>query len=306
MSIESEETIIRNNRKWVGKPGTVRPRAIVAMDTENMSISLRDLLDENLNLELIDKLLEAHYEVIEKLAFVDITRINGLRRGLEKHDWCIIDVVTRPSLTKDRRRPTIGNKLDVGLSVTTLEHCLLSRPDILVLLSGDADYISLVDRMRARNVKIHVVSPTGSLSYRLLHYCDYLSPWEKLMDPDERDNFTITIDHDDEETRGRSFLGTPSPNVQVEEVFGKIVEILRERSGDRKGCINAPELKPLLKNSVPCYDDVERRHGRFKGLLQRGQEMGYFPLRHEHPKLLISLEHDIMLENTPGKGGAGG
>ena len=301
MCIETQDSVSKNHNR-VARPRTVRPRAIVAMDTENMSISLGTLLEEGLNLELIDNLLKAHYEVIEKLAFVDITRINGLRKGLKEHDWCIIDVVTRPSLTKDGRRPNIGNKLDVGLSVTTLEHCLLSRPDVLVLLSGDADYISLVDRIRARNVKIHVVSPTGSLSYRLLHYCDYLSPWEKLMDPDESDEYTIAIDHGDAKPRGRSFLGAPSTNVRAEEVFRKIVEILQGRSGDREGCINAPELKSLLKKSIPHYDGVEGRHGRFKDLLQRGRDMGYFSLQHEHPRLIISLEHDITLEN-PGRNG---
>jgi len=302
MSIESEETTIRNNRKWVGKSGTVRPRAIVAMDTENMSISLRDLLEENLDLKLIDNLLNAHYEVIEKLAFIDITRVNGERKRLEKHNWCIHDVVTRPSLMKDGRKPQIGNKLDVGLSVITLEHCLLSRPDVLILLSGDGDYIPLVESIRARNIKIHVISPSGSMSHRLLHYCDYLSPWEIMMDPDRNDGDTIVIDHGHNNPRWRSFLGAPSQNAHTEDVFRKIVEILKNLSIENGGHINAPVLKPLLKKTIPYYDEVERKYKRFKELLQKGQEMGYFSLRHEHPRLLISLEHNISLESVPGNG----
>ena len=298
----TEEKRNGKNLKRVVRPSIKRPRAIVAMDTENMSISLKTLLEENLDLKLIENLLNARYEVIEKLAFIDITRVNGERKRLEKHNWCIHDVVTRPSLMKDGRKPQIGNRLDVGLSVITLEHCLLSRPDVLILLSGDGDYIPLVESIRARNIKIHVISPSGSMSHRLLHYCDYLSPWEILIDPDRNDGHTIVIDHGDDNPRWRSFLGARSLNAQTEAVFRKIVEILKKRSMENGSYINAPVLKFLLKKAIPYYDEVERKYKRFKELLQKGKEMGYFSLSHEHPKLLISLEHDISLESVTGNG----
>jgi len=276
------------------------PKAIVAMDTENLSISLEKLLDQTLNPKLINNLLDNRYNVLEKLAFIDVTRINGLRNKLQENNWSVIDIVTRPSLTINGSRLSVGNKLDVGLTVTTLEHCLLSKPDVLVLLSGDGDYIPLVDTIRARNTKIHVVSPVNSLSRRLLHYSDYLTPWEMLLDSDIGDNHTIEIDHGNEMPKGRSFFGTLSPMLQEEEVFRKIVEILREGLKRHDACIDAPELKPRLKKSLPYYDDVERRHGRFKDLLQKGSDMGYFSIQHEHPRLLVSLEHQITFENDRG------
>ena len=89
-------------------------------------------------------------------------------------------------------------------------------------------------------------------------------------------------------------------------------EILREM--EMKGLLFSVEIEnesPDKENITQYYVNpeplfsrhkVERKYKRFKELLQQGKEMGYFSLSHEHPKLSISLEHDISLESVNGNG----
>lgn len=119
-------------------------------------------------------------------ASVYASRSNGLERDRE----LLIDLkrsgytrlVSRPL----RIRPDGNRKsdVDVALAVDVWEAALKGRVDTVILVSGDSDFVPLVERLVQRDLEVYVVGPDTATAWELAvaatQFC-YASEVEGLL-----------------------------------------------------------------------------------------------------------------------------
>lgn len=69
-----------------------------------------------------------------------------------------------------RRRPDHTNKsdIDVALAMDVWEAALRQRMDVVVLASGDSDFIPLVEQLSRRGIAVDVVGPNQCTAWELI------------------------------------------------------------------------------------------------------------------------------------------
>jgi uncharacterized LabA/DUF88 family protein len=77
---------------------------------------------------------------------------------------------TRVVYRTPRRRPEGPPKsdIDVALAIDLWEAALRKSLDMVVLVSGDSDFLPLVERLTERGVEVAVIGPYGSTAWELI------------------------------------------------------------------------------------------------------------------------------------------
>lgn len=152
---------------------------IVVLDFENVEIGLRDKKEKWIG-ELNDWVNE-EFNPLNKVVFLDSHRTNGKRDFLDKCNWSINDVVTRKKDEKEKGLVK-NNAVDLELCLYTLDYAHQNNIDRVVLISGDGDFASLVNRLRRNHIQVVVVSLLSSLSNKLNDAADEIYLLEKVLE----------------------------------------------------------------------------------------------------------------------------
>ena len=70
-------------------------RAIAVLDLENLPVTHKQNTPCSIRLKEVDEWLHKEYDIVEKKAYLDVTRTNGFRTELHHLGWTIQDVVTK-------------------------------------------------------------------------------------------------------------------------------------------------------------------------------------------------------------------
>jgi uncharacterized LabA/DUF88 family protein len=120
------------------------------------------------------------YEITTKIAFMVSTNLQesrGFRMALEKRHGFTIFSKTVPAdkLTGGQEDP--GTDWDVGLALKTADLMLALEHlyDVLILASGDGDFVDLVNYLRVSRpgIRIEVASFRASMSHFLIKAVDH-------------------------------------------------------------------------------------------------------------------------------------
>lgn len=153
-------------------------RVAVSVDVQNLYYSAKNLYDTKVNYtKLLKKAVSGRkltralayaikadtpdesnfFEALRKIGFeVQIKNLKEFKGGQKKGDW------------------------DMGMAIDAIE--LAGKIDVLVLVTGDGDFESLVKHMQARGVRVEVMSFGRSTARELKDSCDH------FLDMDEKKN----------------------------------------------------------------------------------------------------------------------
>lgn len=173
--IDGSARISREMRKRNHEGGAVRPRLLVLVDESNIGSSvrtagrgldwlkLRDFLaGPATGRDLIEMVVYAglppavpawQEERDKKNKFVQWLRTNGFM------------VVTKDGSPAEEGRYKAN--VDVMMAIDALELSVEMRPDVVILVTGDADFAYLVTKMRRRGIRVEVASVTQNLGNML-------------------------------------------------------------------------------------------------------------------------------------------
>ena len=151
-------TVIKHKEQRVG----------VFIDTQNLYHSARNLYQARVNFGAVLKDAVAVRKLVRAVAYVITTEA-----GDEKNFFEALEKLGIETKTKDLQIFSSGSKKadwDVGIAVDAIK--MSSRLDSVVIVSGDGDFIPLVEYLQTQGVQVEVVSFGKSTSGKLREAVD--------------------------------------------------------------------------------------------------------------------------------------
>jgi len=151
-------TVIKHKEQRVG----------VFIDTQNLYHSARNLYKARVNFGAVLKDAVAGRKLVRAVAYVITTEA-----GDEKNFFEALEKLGIETKTKDLQIFSGGSKKadwDVGLAVDAIK--MSPRLDSVVIVSGDGDFIPLVEYLQTNGVQVEVVSFGQSTSGKLREVVD--------------------------------------------------------------------------------------------------------------------------------------
>ncbi|MDP2788666.1 MAG: NYN domain-containing protein [bacterium] len=151
-------TVIKHKEQRVG----------VFIDTQNLYHSARNLYKARVNFGAVLKDAVAGRKLVRAVAYVITTEA-----GDEKNFFEALEKLGIETKTKDLQVFSSGTKKgdwDVGLAVDAIK--MAPRLDSVVIVSGDGDFIPLVEYLQTMGVQVEVVSFGKSTSGKLREAVD--------------------------------------------------------------------------------------------------------------------------------------
>ena len=151
-------TVIKHKEQRVG----------VFIDTQNLYHSARNLYKARVNFGAVLKDAVAGRKLVRAVAYVITTEA-----GDEKNFFEALEKLGIETKTKDLQIFSSGSKKadwDVGLAVDAIK--MSPRLDSVIIVSGDGDFIPLVEYLQTNGVQVEVVSFGKSTSGKLREAVD--------------------------------------------------------------------------------------------------------------------------------------
>jgi uncharacterized protein (TIGR00288 family) len=153
-----------------------RHRIAVFIDFDNIEIGVKNTLRRDFNVSPVLEALKERGEILTKIAYGDWTRHGDMSRSLSQHG---VQMVQRhPGPRGDK------NGADINLALDALEMAL-TKPhiDAFAIVSGDSDFISLVEKLKQYNKSIYIVGGRAFTSTILQKNCREFISYESLLAP---------------------------------------------------------------------------------------------------------------------------
>jgi len=151
-----------------------RHRIAVFIDFDNIEIGVKNTLRRDFDVNPVLEALKERGEILTKIAYGDWTRHGQMSRSLSQHG---VQMVQRhPGPRGDK------NGADINLSLDALEMAL-TKPhiDAFAIVSGDSDFISLVEKLKQYNKTIYIVGGKAFTSTILQRNCREFISYESLL-----------------------------------------------------------------------------------------------------------------------------
>ncbi len=151
-----------------------RQRIAVFIDFDNIEIGVKNTLRREFDVSPVLEALKERGEILTKIAYGDWTRHGNMSRSLSQHG---VQMVQRhPGPRGDK------NGADINLALDALEMAL-TKPhiDAFAIVSGDSDFISLVEMLKQYNKSIYIVGGRAFTSTILQKNCREFISYESLL-----------------------------------------------------------------------------------------------------------------------------
>ncbi len=201
---------------------TKHRRVGVFIDVQNMYYSARNLFNRKVNFLNLVKAGAENGELIRALAYTISTE-----EGSEEAFFNALRTEGIEVISKELLEYHGGNKKgdwDVGLTIDVVR--MLDMLDVVVLVSGDGDYVPLVEYVQSRGRIAHVMSFRESTSGKLVEAADVYTNLS-----DSKRKFLITDKRRATAARTKNQRSTKKPTVKAIKIDKQddAVEDIEER-----------------------------------------------------------------------------
>ncbi len=151
----------------------------VFVDYDNIEIGVKSTLQRDLEVSLVLESLKERGDIVAKFAYADWGRQEGAKRQMAENAVQMVQRVPSPRGDK--------NGADINLALDALEMAF-THPHInaFAIISGDSDFIPLVNKLKEYGKTIFVVGGRGFTSTILQKNCHEFISFESLIDEPQR------------------------------------------------------------------------------------------------------------------------
>jgi uncharacterized LabA/DUF88 family protein len=263
---------------------TERLRIAVFIDFDNIEIGVKNTMGAAFDAGLVLEALKERGEVVSKMAYSDWQRAGGYSRALTQHAIRMVQRNLTPGGDK--------NGADINLALDALEMAF-THPHInaFVIVGGDSDFISLVEKLKQYDKKVFVVGGQQFTSIIMQRNCHEFIAYENLVGSGRR-----------QASGQASRAPVRAELAQVIPLVKRAMKVLSERDVD-------PQLG-LLKSTLLQLDSTfsERTYGSssFRDFAQKLEKAGVLRVHQAKGGWLVApaegtvpVEGQVVVESQP-------
>src|SRR4051795_8449630 len=178
----------------------------VFIDFDNIEIGVKSTLHREFDVAAVLDALKERGEIVTKFAYANWGRQESATRALSEH---AVQMVQRdPSPRGDKNGADINLALDALEMAFTHDHI-----NAYAIVSGDSDFIALVNRLKQYDKRIFVVGGRAFTSTILQKNCQEFVAYESVIDdrPSRSERHDRRDRHDDRPKPQQDQAGVPPP-----------------------------------------------------------------------------------------------
>ena len=250
-----------------------RLKIAVFIDFDNIEIGVKNTLNAQFDIGVVLEALKERGDVVSKTAYGDWTRAGDYSRSLTQHATKLVQRNLTPGGDK--------NGADINLALDALEMAFThGHINAYVIVGGDSDFISLVEKLKQYDKQIFVVGGRSFTSQVMQRNCHEFIAYENLIGGRGRG---------DRGARGPSGpAASQAPVEQVMPLMRRALKMLTDREV-------TPQLG-LLKSTLLQLDSTfsERTYGvsSFRDFAEKLAAAGFVTLRESGRNILVELKED--------------
>jgi uncharacterized protein (TIGR00288 family) len=243
-------------------------RIAVFIDFDNVEIGVKSTIGGQFDIGLVLEAIKERGEIVTKIAYSDWKRVGDYSRLLTQHAIRMVQRNMTPGGDK--------NGADITMALDALEMAFThDHINAFVIVGGDSDFISLVEKLKQYGRKVIVVGGRQFTSATMQKNCHEFIAYENLVGsrggrPAERS--------------GRSAPGTGTSDItKALPLIKRALKVLSEREV-------TPQLG-LLKSTLLQLDSTfsEREYGvsSFRDFMEKVAKAGAVTLKHAGRSMLV-------------------
>ncbi|HEX8028327.1 MAG TPA: NYN domain-containing protein [Vicinamibacterales bacterium] len=245
----------------------------VFIDFDNVEIGVKTTLNLQFDIGAVLEAIKERGEVITKVAYGDWKRSGDHGRAMAQHAVRMVQRVMTPGGDK--------NGADINLALDALEMAFThSHVNAFVIVGGDSDFITLVEKLKQYDRKVFVVGGRAFTSQVMQKNCTEFIAYENIV-PDRGGRQQR---HDKGDKQPRTSPGTQSIE-QAVPLVKRALKVLTDREV-------SPQLG-LLKSTLLQLDSSfsERDYGvsSFREFADKLARQGLVSLKHQGRSTLVEL-----------------
>jgi uncharacterized protein (TIGR00288 family) len=149
-------------------------RIAVFIDFDNVEIGVKSTIGGQLDIGLILEAIKERGEIVTKIAYSDWKRVGDYSRLLTQHAIRMVQRNMTPGGDK--------NGADITMALDALEMCFThDHINAFVIVGGDSDFISLVEKLKQYGRKVIVVGGRQFTSQTMQKNCHEFIAYENLV-----------------------------------------------------------------------------------------------------------------------------
>jgi uncharacterized LabA/DUF88 family protein len=255
----------------------------VFIDFDNIEIGVKQTLGQQFDVGIILDAIKERGEVVTKIAYADWTRSGEYSRSLTQHAIRLVQRNMTPGGDK--------NGADINLALDALEMAFThSHINAYVIVGGDSDFLSLVEKLKQYDKKVFVVGGRAFTSMILQRNCHEFIAYENLAGVRKAAA---------KQGRPMPAAAANSPIAQALPVVRRALKILADR-----------EVTPqtgLLKSTLLQLDSTfsERNYGAssFLDFVEKLAKSGFVHLETAGRSVMVKLNEAFVDEPRPAADG---
>ena len=247
-------------------------RIAVFIDFDNVEIGVKNTIGGQFDIGLVLEAIKERGEIVTKIAYSDWKRAGDYSRLLTQHAIRMVQRNFTPGGDK--------NGADITMALDALEMAFThDHINAFVIVGGDSDFISLVEKLKQYGRKVIVVGGRQFTSTTMQKNCHEFIAYENLVG-----------------TRGgrgaargaRPATGTTTAIAEALPLVRRALKVL----SDREVTPQLGLLKSTLLQLDSTFSEREYGAGSFRDFMEKVEESGAVTLRHAGRSMLVEAHED--------------
>jgi uncharacterized protein (TIGR00288 family) len=258
-------------------------RIAVFIDFDNVEIGVKNTIGSQFDIGLILEAIKERGEIVTKVAYSDWKRAGDYSRVLTQHAIRMVQRNMTPGGDK--------NGADITMALDALEMAFThDHINAFVIVGGDSDFISLVEKLKQYGRKVIVVGGRQFTSLTMQKNCHEFIAYENLAGARSGRSGG----------RGEKPTGASADIAKVLPLVKRALKVLSEREV-------APQLG-LLKSTLLQLDSTfsEREYGAnsFRDFMEKVAQTGAVTLKNAGRSMMVESREDGEVEIAAPQGEA--
>ncbi|HEY2433418.1 MAG TPA: NYN domain-containing protein [Vicinamibacterales bacterium] len=258
-----------------------RLKIAVFIDFDNIEIGVKNTLNATFDVGVVLEALRERGDVVSKTAYGDWTRAGDYSRSLTQHATKLVQRNLTPGGDK--------NGADINLALDALEMAFThAHINAYVIVGGDSDFISLVEKLKQYDKQIFVVGGRSFTSHVMQRNCHEFIAYENLIGGRRGE-------------RGRGPSG-PMGSQQIDQVVPLVRRALKVLS-DREVTPQLGLLKSTLLQLDSTFSERTYSAGSFRDFAEKLAAAGVVTLKEAGRNVLVELResghHQLPAQEAP-------